>query len=102
MAGRTLVFYDSQCETCQAGVSWLRLLDGHGRTACLPIEAGAVARCRDQGLRDAVGSAGRIIDILKQARHPVLLVSVSDQVKRLMTEVDLPAGIYGVLRRLPV
>lgn len=42
MADRTLVFYDSQCEICQAGVSWLRLLDRHERTECIPIDADSV------------------------------------------------------------
>ncbi len=31
MANPTRDFYDSQCEICQAGVSWLRLLDRHER-----------------------------------------------------------------------
>jgi glyoxylase-like metal-dependent hydrolase (beta-lactamase superfamily II)/predicted DCC family thiol-disulfide oxidoreductase YuxK len=44
MADRTLVFYDSQCEVCQAGVSWLRLLDRHHRTECLPIDTDSVER----------------------------------------------------------
>lgn len=38
MGGRVLVFYDSQCKICQAGVSWLRWLDRHGRTECLPLD----------------------------------------------------------------
>jgi glyoxylase-like metal-dependent hydrolase (beta-lactamase superfamily II)/predicted DCC family thiol-disulfide oxidoreductase YuxK len=44
MADRTLVFYDSQCEVCQAGVSWLRFLDRQNRTECLPIDAGSIER----------------------------------------------------------
>ncbi len=44
MADRTLVFYDSQCEVCQAGVSWLRFLDRHERTECLPIDARLIER----------------------------------------------------------
>ncbi len=44
MADRTLVFYDSQCEICQAGVSWLRLLDREGRTECIPIDGDSVLR----------------------------------------------------------
>jgi glyoxylase-like metal-dependent hydrolase (beta-lactamase superfamily II)/predicted DCC family thiol-disulfide oxidoreductase YuxK len=31
------VFFDDQCEICQAGVSWLRLLDRKGRTECIGI-----------------------------------------------------------------
>jgi glyoxylase-like metal-dependent hydrolase (beta-lactamase superfamily II)/predicted DCC family thiol-disulfide oxidoreductase YuxK len=38
------VFYDSQCEICQAGVSWLRFLDRRERTECLPIDAGSIER----------------------------------------------------------
>jgi predicted DCC family thiol-disulfide oxidoreductase YuxK len=34
-----LVFYDSQCEICQTGISRLRWLDRHGRTECLPLDA---------------------------------------------------------------
>lgn len=37
------VFYDGQCEVCQAGVSWLRLLDRHGQVECIPIQPHAVA-----------------------------------------------------------
>jgi glyoxylase-like metal-dependent hydrolase (beta-lactamase superfamily II)/predicted DCC family thiol-disulfide oxidoreductase YuxK len=33
------VLYDSQCEVCQAGVSWLRILDHENRTICLPISS---------------------------------------------------------------
>ena len=31
------VFFDDQCEICQAGVSWLRLLDRKSRTDCIGI-----------------------------------------------------------------
>jgi glyoxylase-like metal-dependent hydrolase (beta-lactamase superfamily II)/predicted DCC family thiol-disulfide oxidoreductase YuxK len=33
------VLYDGQCEVCQAGVSWLKILDRNKRTVCLPINA---------------------------------------------------------------
>lgn len=33
------VFYDSQCEVCQAGVSWLKTLDRKNKTVPLPITA---------------------------------------------------------------
>src|ERR1700733_12213563 len=33
------VLYDGQCEICQAGVSWLRSIDRHNHTICLPISA---------------------------------------------------------------
>jgi glyoxylase-like metal-dependent hydrolase (beta-lactamase superfamily II)/predicted DCC family thiol-disulfide oxidoreductase YuxK len=40
MAGRMYkVLYDAQCEVCQAGVSWLRILDHEKRMLCLPISA---------------------------------------------------------------
>jgi len=42
MSDRSVVFYDSQCEICQAGVSWIRLLDQHGRTECVPIEESSI------------------------------------------------------------
>jgi glyoxylase-like metal-dependent hydrolase (beta-lactamase superfamily II)/predicted DCC family thiol-disulfide oxidoreductase YuxK len=38
MAGRIQVFYDSQCEVCQAFVSWLRLLDRGRQTDAVPLE----------------------------------------------------------------
>jgi predicted DCC family thiol-disulfide oxidoreductase YuxK len=38
MGARVLVFFDSQCAICQAGVSWLRWLDRKGRTQCLPLD----------------------------------------------------------------
>jgi predicted DCC family thiol-disulfide oxidoreductase YuxK len=33
------VFYDGECEICQAGVSWLRLLDKDKQCECIPITA---------------------------------------------------------------
>ncbi|MGH9722515.1 MAG: DCC1-like thiol-disulfide oxidoreductase family protein [Bryobacteraceae bacterium] len=44
MAASTLVFYDSQCEVCQAGVSWLKLLDRHRRVECVPISSDSIRR----------------------------------------------------------
>jgi glyoxylase-like metal-dependent hydrolase (beta-lactamase superfamily II)/predicted DCC family thiol-disulfide oxidoreductase YuxK len=38
------VLYDGQCEICQAGVSWLRILDRRQRTDCVPLSAEALAR----------------------------------------------------------
>jgi len=37
------VFYDDQCEICQACVSWLRLLDRHGRAECIGIHPETLA-----------------------------------------------------------
>ncbi|HVN09360.1 MAG TPA: DCC1-like thiol-disulfide oxidoreductase family protein, partial [Patescibacteria group bacterium] len=37
------VLYDDQCEICQAGASWLRLLDGRGLTECVAISAEALS-----------------------------------------------------------
>jgi glyoxylase-like metal-dependent hydrolase (beta-lactamase superfamily II)/predicted DCC family thiol-disulfide oxidoreductase YuxK len=37
------VLYDDQCEICQAGASWLRLLDERGEVACIPISAESLA-----------------------------------------------------------
>lgn len=37
------VFYDGQCEVCQACVSWLRILDREGLTVCIPISSEALA-----------------------------------------------------------
>jgi predicted DCC family thiol-disulfide oxidoreductase YuxK len=34
-----LVFYDSECDICQRGIAWLRRLDRHERTECLPLDA---------------------------------------------------------------
>ncbi len=36
------VFYDDQCEICQASVSWLRLLDRKGRAECVGIHPEAL------------------------------------------------------------
>ncbi len=44
MAGRVLVFYDSQCGICQVWASRLRLLDRHGRTECLPLDPAVLLR----------------------------------------------------------
>lgn len=37
------VLYDGQCEICQACVSWLKTLDGKGKTLCLPISDDALS-----------------------------------------------------------
>jgi glyoxylase-like metal-dependent hydrolase (beta-lactamase superfamily II)/predicted DCC family thiol-disulfide oxidoreductase YuxK len=37
-AARYTVLYDDQCEICQAGVAWLRLLDRRRRVECLPVD----------------------------------------------------------------
>ena len=37
------VLYDNQCEICQAGASWLRLLDDRGLVECVAISAEAIA-----------------------------------------------------------
>lgn len=37
------VFYDDQCEVCQAGVAWLRILDRSGQTDCLGIHPETIA-----------------------------------------------------------
>jgi hydroxyacylglutathione hydrolase len=37
------VFYDDQCEICQACVSWLRLLDRKGRAECIGIHPDTIA-----------------------------------------------------------
>jgi glyoxylase-like metal-dependent hydrolase (beta-lactamase superfamily II)/predicted DCC family thiol-disulfide oxidoreductase YuxK len=38
LRGMYIAIYDGQCEICQAFVSWLRLLDRHGRVAAVPID----------------------------------------------------------------
>jgi len=39
------VFYDGQCEICQACVSWLKTLDRENQTVCLPITPSALSAC---------------------------------------------------------
>jgi glyoxylase-like metal-dependent hydrolase (beta-lactamase superfamily II)/predicted DCC family thiol-disulfide oxidoreductase YuxK len=44
MAGPWRLWYDDQCEVCQAGVAWLRRLDGgRGRIEPVPLSAGLEA-----------------------------------------------------------
>jgi glyoxylase-like metal-dependent hydrolase (beta-lactamase superfamily II)/predicted DCC family thiol-disulfide oxidoreductase YuxK len=38
MSSCTQVIYDEQCEICQAGVSWLKILDRHRRVVCHAID----------------------------------------------------------------
>jgi glyoxylase-like metal-dependent hydrolase (beta-lactamase superfamily II)/predicted DCC family thiol-disulfide oxidoreductase YuxK len=38
------VLYDGQCEICQAGVSWLRMLDSGRLTEHIPIDAAALSQ----------------------------------------------------------
>jgi len=42
-AGTYAVLYDEQCEICQAGASWLRLLDEQKQVTCIPISAESLA-----------------------------------------------------------
>lgn len=51
------VLYDGQCEICQAGVSWLRLLDRKRQTNCLPLSTEALS---------AFGDRLRMEDCLRQ------------------------------------
>jgi hydroxyacylglutathione hydrolase len=44
------VFYDGQCEICQACVAWLKTLDRGNKTICLPISEAALSDC-DHRLR---------------------------------------------------
>lgn len=37
------VLYDNQCEVCQAGASWLRLLDSRGQVECVALSGEAIA-----------------------------------------------------------
>jgi glyoxylase-like metal-dependent hydrolase (beta-lactamase superfamily II)/predicted DCC family thiol-disulfide oxidoreductase YuxK len=41
-SGTFTVLYDAQCEVCQAGVSWLTLLDRDKRASCIPIDSDSV------------------------------------------------------------
>src|SRR5215467_7537868 len=44
LRGRTAVFYDEQCEICQAFVCWLQALDSRRQTViCEPLSAGCAA-----------------------------------------------------------
>ena len=52
-----IVLYDGQCEVCQAGVSWLRILDRQRRTSCGPLSPEALA---------ALGSRLSMEDCLRQ------------------------------------
>ncbi|HKT68614.1 MAG TPA: DUF393 domain-containing protein, partial [Terriglobales bacterium] len=52
-----IVLYDGQCEVCQAGVSWLRILDRQRRTSCVPLSPEALA---------ALGSRLSMEDCLRQ------------------------------------
>src|SRR5262249_30945713 len=47
------VIYDEQCEVCQAGVSWLKLLDREKRTACFPIDPDILPRIHPRLMIDA-------------------------------------------------
>ncbi|MBI3299367.1 MAG: DUF393 domain-containing protein [Elusimicrobia bacterium] len=41
--GAYRAFYDEQCEVCQAGVTWLRLLDRRGLVRCEPMDPDRLA-----------------------------------------------------------
>src|SRR5690242_16367037 len=47
------VYYDDQCEICQAGVSWLRVLD-RGRQLVRPIALGSATLPQGLGLEDCL------------------------------------------------
>jgi glyoxylase-like metal-dependent hydrolase (beta-lactamase superfamily II)/predicted DCC family thiol-disulfide oxidoreductase YuxK len=46
MNSRAIVFYDDQCEICQASVSWLRLLDSSGSTEIVGLNQERLAAYR--------------------------------------------------------
>lgn len=56
-AGLYRVFFDDQCEVCQACVSWLKTLDGAGKTQCVGVSSAAPS---------ALGSRLRLDDCLRQ------------------------------------
>ena len=56
-AGLYRVFFDDQCEVCQACVSWLKTLDGAGKTQCVGVSLAAPS---------ALGSRLRLDDCLRQ------------------------------------
>lgn len=43
MLGAVTALYDSQCEVCQAGVSWIRLLDTDGLVRCVALQDGPMS-----------------------------------------------------------
>lgn len=49
---RVIALYDSQCEVCQAGVSWIRALDRDGAVTCTALQDGPVEQLHP-GLREA-------------------------------------------------
>lgn len=93
-AGRYSAFYDEQCEICQAGASWLRLLDKRGVVEILSIEESALARLApDVSVEDAL----RQLHVMTPDGE---LVRGFDAVARLAM-LFRPTRILGRLGRMP-
>jgi len=60
---RWRIFYDDQCEICQATLAWLRILDREGRVAAIPITGCQGPAPEEALLRElyAVSEDGRIL-----------------------------------------
>jgi hydroxyacylglutathione hydrolase len=96
-AARWRLWYDDQCEVCQAGVAWLRALDrGRGRVEPIPLSAVVEAT--------AAGPPGVELDALLRHLH----VSAPDG--RLLAGAEAVAALarlfaatwpLGTLARLP-
>ncbi len=90
------VYYDDQCEICQAGVAWLKILDRHCRVEPLPIRAELVpaGTTLSDCLEDlhVVGPDG---NITRGWRAVATLAQLSPWTRLIGTAGKLP-GLYWI------
>jgi glyoxylase-like metal-dependent hydrolase (beta-lactamase superfamily II)/predicted DCC family thiol-disulfide oxidoreductase YuxK len=94
------LWYDDQCEVCQAGVAWLRWLDGgRGRVEAIPLSA-----CLDGGSEAEAGPAGVDADALLRhlhARAPDGRVFVAADAVAGLARLFRPTAALGWLATRP-
>src|SRR6266566_4274881 len=98
------VIYDEQCEVCQAGVSWLKILDHNNRVAVHPIDPGILHTIHptlkvEECLRElhVVSPGGEVV---VGADAVILLARLFPETRLIGTIVGAP-GIFFLMRRRP-
>jgi glyoxylase-like metal-dependent hydrolase (beta-lactamase superfamily II)/predicted DCC family thiol-disulfide oxidoreductase YuxK len=97
------VIYDEQCEICQAGVSWLKVLDHNARVVCHPIDADVLAAIHPDLTVDACLQELHVVTperkIIRGADAVAELARLFPQTRLLGAAAGLP-GLREVAREL--
>ncbi|MBI4565940.1 MAG: MBL fold metallo-hydrolase [Planctomycetes bacterium] len=86
--------YDEQCEICQAGVTWIRLLDRRGLVRCVPIDAQRLAGIDP---RLTLEACARELHVL----GPGGRIWRGGAAVRRLARIFAPTWIFGVLAEIP-